>query len=63
MKIPWVKYPWSKTERGQGFFVPCLNVHAIRAEGLRAAMPLRIKAQAEIGTRRGMLGVWFTRLR
>jgi len=35
-------FPWQKTERGQGFFVPCLNVHEVRVAGLNEALRHRI---------------------
>lgn len=54
-----VKFPWSKIEPGQGFFVPCLDVMHIRELGLRAAIPYRINAVATPGIRGGKLGVWF----
>jgi hypothetical protein len=54
-----VKFPWDKTEPGQGFFVPCLDTEKIRELGLRAAIPYRVNAQAVPGIRGGKLGVWF----
>lgn len=56
-------FPWSKLEPGQGFFVPGLDVARVRELGLRAAMHHPgLKAKATPGIRRGLLGVWFTRL-
>jgi hypothetical protein len=57
-----VRYPWTKVERGQGFFVPCLDPEAVREDGLRKAVFLRIlDAQAKVGIRGGLMGVWFYR--
>ena len=56
------KYPWQHTKHGQGFFIPCLDVDAIKEAGLQAALRHRIfGAKAQIGIRRGLLGVWFYR--
>lgn len=58
----WVKYPWSKLEAGQGFFVPCLDVAKISEEGLREAKKIRRRRfQATPGIHNGRLGVWFSR--
>jgi hypothetical protein len=56
-------YPWNRLEKGQGFFVPALDLEAVRQAGLLAAVPLRIKdARAQFGIRQGRLGVLFYRL-
>lgn len=56
-------YPWAKVEKGQGFFVPALDLEAVRRAGLLAAVPLRLKdARAVFVIRRGQLGVFFYRL-
>jgi len=55
-------FPWDKLERGQGFFVPALDLDAMREAGLLAAVPLRLKdARATYGIRDGQLGVLFYR--
>lgn len=55
-------YPWAKTERGQGFFVPCLDPEAVRMDGLKRAVLLSIfDARAQPGIRNGLTGVWFYR--
>jgi hypothetical protein len=59
MKLSW---PWGGLEVGQGFFVPCINVGRVRELGLRAAVPLRIKAEGQPAIVRGQYGVWFSRL-
>lgn len=56
-------YPWAKLEKGQGFFVPALDLEAERRAGLLAAVPLHLKdARAAFVIRRGRLGVFFYRL-
>lgn len=56
-------YPWDKLEKGQGFFVPALDLEAERRAGLLAAVPLHLKdARAAFVIRRGKLGVFFYRL-
>jgi hypothetical protein len=57
-----VKYPWQRLEKGQGFFVPCLDTSFIKEEGLRAAVSARrFDAKAYIGVVSGRLGVLFVR--
>lgn len=55
-------FPWTRTEVGQGFFVPCLDLERVRELGLRAALHHRMRVKAAPGIRGGLLGVWFTRL-
>lgn len=56
-------YPWDRLEKGQGFFVPALDLEAVRQAGLLAAVPHHIKdARAQFGIRQGRLGVLFYRL-
>ncbi len=58
-----IHYPWEQTEKGQGFFVPCLDTDAIREAGLKESVKLRIlDARATVGIRNGLMGVWFYRL-
>ena len=59
MKLSW---PWESLEVGQGFFVPCINVGRVRELGLRAAVPLQIRAAGQPAIVRGKYGVWFSRL-
>lgn len=58
MKVLW---PWERLERGQGFFVPGLDVAAIRKAGLISALPYRYNVIATPGIRGGLIGVWFYR--
>lgn len=58
-----IHFPWETTEKGQGFFVPCLDTHAVREQGLKAAIKLRLlDARATACIRDGKLGVWFFRV-
>jgi hypothetical protein len=62
MKHLSITYPWSKVEKGQGFFVPCLDTAAIKREGLNKALTLRLfDAKAIPSIRNGLIGVWFFR--
>lgn len=62
MKVSSIQFPWTKVEKGQGFFVPCLDTDAVRELGLKKAVPLRIvDARAEVGILNGLTGVWFYR--
>lgn len=56
-------YPWRRLEKGQGFFVPALDLEAVREAGLKSAIRDRVKdARAMYCVRAGMLGVLFYRL-
>ena len=58
-----IRYPWRLIERGQGFFIPCLDSEAVREEGLKKALSLRmLDARGVTGIRKGFTGVWFYRL-
>lgn len=58
-----INYPWSRLERGQGFFVPCLDTQAVKADGLQQALRYRLfDARARVGVKDGLIGVWFFRL-
>lgn len=60
MKQLSIRYPWKGLERGQGFFVPCLDTDAIRREGLNQALKFRVfMAKAVPCIRDGRIGVWF----
>lgn len=59
-----VKFPWHRVERGQGFFIPALDVDACIKAGLLAAIPFRFRdrARASVGIYEGRLGVMFYRV-
>ena len=62
MKVSSIRFPWKKTERGQGFFVPCLDTAAVRELGLKKAVLNRIlDAKAHAAVMNGFTGVWFYR--
>lgn len=55
-------YPWTEIEKGQGFFVPALDLAAEREAGLRAAVKVRVlDARATYCLRDGLIGVLFHR--
>ena len=55
-------YPWQRLEKGQGFFVPALDLEAVREAGLRAAVQVKVlDAQALPCIRAGQLGLYFYR--
>jgi len=63
MKQLSIRYPWKGLEKGQGFFVPCLDTAAIKREGLNKALSMRLfDARAEPCIRGELIGVWFYRL-
>ena len=56
-------YPWKELEKGQGFFVPALDLDATTEAGLLAAVRVRVTdARAIVCIRQGQLGVLFYRL-
>lgn len=62
MKKLRILWPWAKVERGQGFFVPCLDPDPIRIEGLNKALEVRIlNPQARVGIKDGLIGIMFYR--
>lgn len=55
-------FPWPQLEKGQGFFIPCLDLEKVRLFGLNQALNHRVfDAQAYPGVRGGLIGVWFFR--
>jgi hypothetical protein len=64
MKSLRLHYPWQKLEKGQGFFIPCLDPDPIKEEGLQQAIRLRMfNAKAKVGIKDGRYGVNFYLLR
>jgi hypothetical protein len=62
MKSLRVQYPWKQVEKGQGFFVPCLDTETVKADGLQEALRYRLfDAKAQVGIRQGLTGVLFYR--
>jgi len=56
-----IQYPWAQLKQGSGFFVPGLDLVAIREEGLRLAVGQRLRVKAQFGLKGGLIGVWFYR--
>jgi hypothetical protein len=62
MKYSLLRLPWEKLEKGQGFFIPCLDTEAMREWGLKQAFFQRIlDAHASVGILDGKIGVMFIR--
>ena len=62
MKYSSLHLPWEKVEKGQGFFIPCLDTDAVRTEGLNQALKHRIfNAKATPCIQDGLMGVLFHR--
>lgn len=59
MKPLKIHYPWTKVPLRAGFFVPTFDLERVKADGLRAALTLRIRAKAFYGIRDGRWGVLF----
>lgn len=63
MKLHLIRFPWETIERGQGFFIPCLDTDSVRELGLRKAVLCRVlDARAKTGVYEGFTGVFFFRL-
>ena len=55
-------FPWRLVDKGQGFFVPCINTDEVRLAGLNEALRQRIfGAKAYPAVHKGLSGVWFYR--
>ena len=57
------RYPWHQHAAGESFFVPCLDVVQVQAEGLRVGKRLlgrEALLKAQPGVYAGRLGVLFT---
>lgn len=61
--MPTTNFPWwTQIEKGQGFFIPALDLDATREAGLRAAVRYKIlDGNAKLCIMRGQLGVLFYR--
>jgi hypothetical protein len=58
-----VQYPWKNLEKGQGFFIPCLDTETVKADGLQKALGYRFfDARAKVGIKQGRIGVLFYRI-
>lgn len=56
------RFPWQRLEKGQAFFVPCLNPKPMMEYGLKQAVSCRIlNARAVPGIYGGAIGVMFYR--
>jgi hypothetical protein len=54
------RFPWQQLERGQAFFVPCLDPKPMMEHGLKQAVSVRVlNARAEPGIYGGAIGVLF----
>ena len=57
-----INYPWDRLEKGQGFFVPALDLEKAREDGLIAAMQVRFFYPHYMYViKDGLIGVWFYR--
>ena len=57
-----MKLPWKTLEKGQGFFIPALDLDPVREAGLVAAVKARVlDAQALYCIHDGLIGVLFFR--
>lgn len=57
-----MKLPWKTLEKGQGFFIPALDLDPVREAGLVEAVKARVlDAQALYCIHNGMVGVLFFR--
>lgn len=57
-----VIFPWGKTPKGYGFFVPTLDPQQLLAKGMIDSQRYRGRFKAHIGLYKGKLGVLFLRV-
>jgi hypothetical protein len=63
MKVSSIRFPWETLDKGQGFFIPCLDTDEVREQGLKKAVFCRLRdARAKAGIYQGFTGVMFYRL-
>jgi len=55
------RFPWEALPSYGGFFIPTLDVHGIREQGLKEGVRVHIIGKAEPAIKDGKLGVLFTR--
>lgn len=56
------KYPWQRTQPGESFFVPALDITQTILEGRQAAAQLELRGISyKAGVYNGILGVMFKR--
>jgi hypothetical protein len=59
MKYSRLRLPWKQLEKGQGFFVPCLDLEKTQEHGLKQAVSERLfDARATPGIVDGFIGVF-----
>lgn len=57
-----LRLTWKQLERGQGFFVPCLDLERVTLYVRKEAIQARIfNLKATPGIVDGVIGVWFFR--
>lgn len=62
MSMRTVRWPWEHVKKGQGFFVPCLDMERTREDGLGAAVKARVLDAKCIETvHDGAIGLLFYR--
>ena len=56
-------FPWERLSKGEGFFIPALDLELLREAGLKAAVKARVfDARAKPSIFKGKLGILFYRL-
>lgn len=55
------RYPWKQLEKGQGFFVPCLDTEIVRLEIAKDAIGSGVYGKTHVCIFNGRLGVLFVR--
>ncbi len=48
MKYSSLRLPWEKVEKGQGFFIPCLDTEAMKEWKLYNAFPIQFTAGSDL---------------
>ena len=56
-------FPWERLSKGEGFFIPALDLELLREAGLKAAVKARVfDARAKPSIFKGKLGILFYRV-
>lgn len=56
------RFPWTQLREGQGFFIPCLDLDAMKRRGFTEALRAGVRDPvARYGIKGGAIGVLFSR--
>lgn len=62
-RIPKIHFPWRGLKKGEGFFVPALDIETTTTYGERSALHFKASMKTLIGVKDGKFGILFIRTR